>query len=83
MPAAKLNAPFALLCLLLLAACTDARSLMPTPALYAVQGKPLFGRELADLADTEVELFYFTDRAPEQDEQGRLCLLYTSPSPRD
>jgi esterase/lipase superfamily enzyme len=45
---------------------------MPTPSLYADETAPLFGELAPDFTNTQVELIYVTDRAPETDEGGNL-----------
>jgi len=45
---------------------------MPTPNLYAEVKAPLFRDLHAELSSTQVELIYFTDRAPKRDDAGKL-----------
>ena len=61
-----------LACIPLVAGCTDSRTLMPTPSIYANNIAPLFGELTPELTGTQVELIYVTDRAPETDEDGNL-----------
>jgi esterase/lipase superfamily enzyme len=58
----------ALLGVLLLVGC--APKLMPTPNLYATARQPLFKDLRPELQSTRTEVFYVTDRAPEDDGSG-------------
>ena len=66
----------ALACLALLAGCAGGRPLMPTPSLYAILDFPLFTDLNDELARSEVELIYVTDRVPEKDDNGNLYYGY-------
>jgi len=57
---------------LLLTGCGGQRVLMPTPNLYLDAHRDFFGTLDPALQTTEVPLFFITDRAPEQDEEGKL-----------
>ena len=63
--------PF-ILCLVLIGGCTETRTLMPTPNLYANGQTELFGELVPELTKTQIELIYVTDRAPEVGEAGEL-----------
>lgn len=52
--------------------CAEARILMPTPSLYDGGKVQVFEALAPELASTQVELLYATDRAPETDENGAL-----------
>ena len=58
----------ALSCLGLFVAC--APTFMPTPNLYGRARQPLFQELSPELASTNLELLYVTDRAPEDDGSG-------------
>jgi esterase/lipase superfamily enzyme len=57
---------------LLLTGCSTARLMMPTPNVHLEPERDAFADLAAPLQSTEVKLFYVTDRAPEQDDQGNL-----------
>jgi esterase/lipase superfamily enzyme len=61
---------------LLMTGCSTARLMMPTPNVYLDAGRDYYANLAPELQDTEVSLFYITDRAPEQDEGGRLRYGY-------
>lgn len=56
-----------MVCVVLVAGCTESRPLMPTPNIYADEKATLFKELPEEYANTHVELFYVTDRAPETD----------------
>jgi esterase/lipase superfamily enzyme len=67
------NLGVGLVCLsLLLTACAGPRKMMPTPNVHLDQNRDFYGELHPSLKSTEVPLFFITDRAPEQDEQGNL-----------
>jgi esterase/lipase superfamily enzyme len=67
--------------LLLLAACSGQRVMMPTPNIEVNPEKDQYADLHPDLKSTEVPLFYITDRKPERDENGELEYGYgRSPS---
>ena len=71
----------AILVLVLMTGCAGARVLMPTPNLNLDPDRDFYGDLHQQLKTTEVPLFYATDRAPEQDPEGRLRYGYErSPS---
>jgi esterase/lipase superfamily enzyme len=49
---------------------------MPTPNLYATARQPLFQELSPELASTDLEVLYVTDRAPEEDGSGALRYGY-------
>ena len=57
---------------LLLTGCSTARVMMPTPNVHLESERDLYADLAEPLHGTEVPLFYVTDRAPEQDEEGNL-----------
>jgi esterase/lipase superfamily enzyme len=61
---------------LLLWGCSSPRLLMPTPNVNLIQGNDPYHGLNPELKDTEVRLFYITDRKPEQDDQGSLRYGY-------
>ena len=66
---------------LLLAACSGKRVMMPTPNIEVNPEKDHYADLHPDLKSTEVPLFYVTDRKPERDENGNLEYGYgRSPS---
>jgi esterase/lipase superfamily enzyme len=58
--------------ILLLAACSGQRVMMPTPNIEVNPEKDQYADLHPDLKSTEVPLFYVTDREPERDENGNL-----------
>ena len=66
------NLSLLLIAVLWIGGCSDVRQLMPTPNLYASGITEPFSELAPELASTEVELIYVTDRAPETDEAGKL-----------
>jgi esterase/lipase superfamily enzyme len=58
--------------ILLLAACSGKRVLMPTPNIEVNPEKDHYADLHPDLKSTEVPLFYITDRTPERNENGEL-----------
>jgi esterase/lipase superfamily enzyme len=58
--------------LLLLAACSGQRVMMPTPNIEVNPEKDHYADLHPDLKSTEVPLFYITDRTPERNENGEL-----------
>jgi esterase/lipase superfamily enzyme len=46
--------------------------MMPTPNVLTQEGQDIYGNIAPELKSTEVQLFYITDRKPEQDEEGNL-----------
>jgi len=58
--------------ILLLAACSGQRVMMPTPNIEVNPEKDHYEDLHPDLKNTEVPLFYITDRKPERDENGNL-----------
>jgi len=56
----------------LMTGCSGARLMMPTPNVYLDSEQDVYADLSAPLKSTEVPLFYITDRAPEQDEEGNL-----------
>ena len=61
---------------LVLTGCSTARVMMPTPNVYLEPKRDVFADLAAPLQSTEVPLFYVTDRAPEQGEEGNLLYGY-------
>jgi len=57
---------------LLLSGCSTARLMMPTPNVHLDPERDAFADLATPLRSPAVKLFYVTDRAPEQDEQGNL-----------
>ena len=55
---------------------TGPRLMMPTPNIYLNKTDGTYFDLPTDLKQTEVRLFYITDRAPEQDEEGSLRYGY-------
>jgi esterase/lipase superfamily enzyme len=67
--------------LLLLAACSGQRVMMPTPNVEVNPQKDHYADLHPDLKSTEVPLYYITDRKPERGENGELEYGYgRSPS---
>jgi esterase/lipase superfamily enzyme len=67
--------------ILLLAACSGQRVMMPTPNIEVNPEKDHYADLHPELKSTEVPLFYITDRKPERDENGNLEYGYgRSPS---
>ena len=65
----------------LMTGCSEARLMMPAPNVHLDTEPDYFADLTPVLKNTEVPLFYITDRAPEQDEQGSLRYGYErSPS---
>jgi len=62
--------------LLVLTGCSSARVMMPTPNVYLDTERDFFAGIHRELQSTEVPLFYVTDRAPEQDQEGNLRYGY-------
>jgi esterase/lipase superfamily enzyme len=60
----------------LLAACSGARHMMPTPNIYHGHQGDLYEGLSPELQKTQVRLFYVTDRVPEHDEDGKLVYGY-------
>jgi esterase/lipase superfamily enzyme len=58
--------------ILLLAACSGPRVMMPTPNVEVNPEKDHYEDLHPDLKSTEVPLFYITDRTPERNENGEL-----------
>ncbi len=69
---ARSNALGLLGLVLLLTGCSTARVMMPTPNVYLEPERDVYADLATPLQSTEVPLFYVTDRAPEQDEEGNL-----------
>ncbi len=68
-------------CVLLLAACSSQRVMMPTPNVYVGSGAETYEVLPQELKSTHVPLFYVTDRVAEKDENGQLKYGYgRSPS---
>ena len=61
-----------LVLVLILTGCSGARVMMPTPNVHLDPKRDFFGELHRELKSTEVPLFYVTDRAPEQDQEGKL-----------
>jgi esterase/lipase superfamily enzyme len=61
---------------LLLAACSGPRVLMPTPNIHVNSSDNIYTGLPEELKSTEVPLFYITDRVPEKDENGNLKYGY-------
>ena len=71
------NLGVGLVCLaLLLAGCSGARKMMPTPNVHLDENRDFYGSLDPKLKSTEVPLFFITDRSPEQDEEGNLRYGY-------
>jgi esterase/lipase superfamily enzyme len=66
------SAGFGICLILLLAACSGQRLMMPTPNVEVNPEKDQYADLHQDLKSTQVPIFYITDRAPEQDENGKL-----------
>jgi esterase/lipase superfamily enzyme len=66
------SAGFGICLILLLAACSGQRVMMPTPNVEVNPEKDQYADLHQDLKSTQVPIFYITDRAPEQDENGKL-----------
>jgi len=54
----------------ILTACAGPRVMMPTPNVYLDPTRDVYTGLPEELQSTEVPLFYVTDRAPEEDEEG-------------
>ena len=61
---------------LLLAACSSQRVMMPTPNIYVDSSSDIYTGLPEELKSTEVPLFYITDRQPGKDENGNLKYGY-------
>ncbi len=61
-----------LLIVMMLIGCAGRRSLMPTPNLYAAGQQELFTNLSPEFKTNRVDLFFMTDRSPEQDDNGNL-----------
>ena len=61
---------------LLLWGCSSPRLMMPTPNVLLTDPDDAFQNLSTPQKNTEVELLYFTDRAPEQDSAGKLVYGY-------
>jgi esterase/lipase superfamily enzyme len=61
---------------LLLAACSGQRVLMPTPNVHVDSDSDIYTGLPEELKNTEIPLFYITDRVPEKDENGNLKYGY-------
>ena len=61
-----------LLIVLMLIGCAARRPLMQTPNLYAAGQQELFTNISPELKTNRVDLFFVTDRSPEQDDNGNL-----------
>jgi len=59
-----------------LAGCGGARLMMPTPTVHLDERRDYYSDLTPELKSTEVRLLYVTDRAPEQDEDGKLHYGY-------
>ena len=57
---------------LILTGCAGARVMMPTPNLHLDPNRDFYGELRRELKNTEVPLFYVTDRAPEENDGGEL-----------
>lgn len=57
---------------LLLAGCSSQRVMMPTPNVYLEPDYDVFGTLDPSLKTTDLNMFFITDRAPEQDDEGSL-----------
>jgi esterase/lipase superfamily enzyme len=57
---------------LILTGCSGARVMMPTPNVHLDPKRDFYGELRWELKSTEVSLLYVTDRAPEQDQDGKL-----------
>jgi len=57
----------------LLAGCSGARVMMQTPNVHLDENRDFYGNLPNELQSSEVRIFYVTDRAPEEDEQGNLA----------
>ena len=66
----------AVLLFILITGCSNRNTLMPTPNLYTIGGKPLFEELSPELQTTQLDLMYVTDRQPEKDESGNLNYGY-------
>ena len=62
--------------ILLLAACSSQRVLMPTPNVYVDSDATTYEILPQELKSTHVPLFYVTDRVAEKDENGQLKYGY-------
>ena len=62
--------------LIMITACAETRTLMPTPNLYVEEKSKLFGELPKEFTSTHVEMIYVTDRAPEKDKNGNLHYGY-------
>ena len=60
----------------LMTGCSGARLMMPTPNVYLDTERDFYADLSPELKNTEVPLFYITDRTPEQDEEGNLRYGY-------
>ena len=73
----KLGLGFCLFAVVLtMAGCSGARLMMPTPNVHLDPDRDYYSDLAQDLKRTEVPLFYITDRAPQQDDEGRLHYGY-------
>jgi len=65
-----------LIFVVLLAACSGQRKMMPTPNIHVDDGPSLYENLPAELQSTAAPVFYVTDRVPERDEQGKFGYGY-------
>ena len=61
---------------IMLLGCSSTRVMMPTPNVYLTEEGQQYRDLNPELQNSEVRLFYITDRAPEKDEKGHLRYGY-------
>jgi esterase/lipase superfamily enzyme len=63
--------------LILMAACSSQRVLMPAPNLYQGSNAPELFNDLSEESrGNEIDLLFVTDRTPGRDDQGELAYGY-------
>ena len=67
---------YVIVLLLLVSGCSGKRVMMPTPNGHLEPNYDVFNKLDPELQTTDLELFFITDRAPEQDDAGKLYYGY-------
>ena len=67
---------YVIILLLLMSGCSGKRLMMPTPNVYLDPDYDVFDTLDPGLQTTDLDLFFITDRAPEQDDEGKLHYGY-------
>ena len=67
---------YVIVLLLLMSGCSGKRLMMPTPNVYLDPDYDVFDTLDPGLQTTDLDLFFITDRAPEQDDEGKLHYGY-------